>query len=180
MKEICGGSISRTKYNHESMIRQPTKLAQALGLMMADQVGTQGRKGNLSHSSSIKSLHDTQYVFHGPVYYTDDVFEFLKSRIESEPLYWLYPLFVKDSQYKEQREYRFVLHCETPVQEHYLDLQISGMMRDSLAPFHSTSSVLFKTANDARANQPSQTVTGPTPKKTQPQKEHGEYRRTKE
>ena len=150
-----------SKYNHESMIRQPTKFAQALGLMMADQVGTQGRKGNLSHSSSIKSLHDTQYVYHGPVYYTDDVFEFLKSR-ESDPLYSIYPLFVKDSQYKEQREYRFVLHCETPVQEQYLDLQISGMIRDSLAPFHSTSSVQFKTTDDTQVSQPSQTVAEPT------------------
>ena len=38
------------------------------------------------------------------------------------------------------------------------------MMRDSLAPFRSTSSVLFKTPDDARVSQPSQNVTGPTPK----------------
>ena len=48
------------KYDHESVIRQPTKFAQSIGLMMADQVGTQGRKGNLSHNNSIKSFHDTQ------------------------------------------------------------------------------------------------------------------------
>ena len=153
------------KYDHESVIRQPTKFAQALGLMLADQVGPQGKNGYFDHNGSIKSFHDTQYVYHGPVYYTDDVFEYLKSRVESDPLYWLYSLFVKDSQYKEQREYRFVLHCETPVQEHYLDLQISGMMRDSLAPFHSASSVLFKTPDDTRVSQPSQTVTGSMPKK---------------
>ena len=150
-------------YDHESVIRQPTKFAQALGLMLADQIGPQGKEGNLSHSNSIKSLHDTQYVFHGPVWYTDDVFGFLKSR-ESDPLYWMYSLFLKDSQYKEQREYRFVLHCETPVEEQYLDLQISGMMRDSLAPFHSANSVQFKTTDDTRVSQPSKTVTvtGPT------------------
>ena len=154
-------------YDHESVIRQPTKFAQALGLMLADQIGPQGNEGNLSHSSSIESLHDTQYVFHGPVWYTDDVFGFLKSR-ESDPLYWMYSLFLKDSQYKEQREYRFVLHCETPVEEQYLDLQISGMMRDSLAPFHSANSVQFKITDDitddTRVSQPSKnvTVTGPT------------------
>ena len=89
------------KYDHESVIRQPTKFAQALGLMLVDQVGSQGKKGGFVDSGSIKSLHDTQYVYHGPVYYTDDVFEFLKSR-ESDPLSLMYPLFVKDSQYKNR------------------------------------------------------------------------------
>ena len=153
------------KYDHESVIRQPTKFAQALGLLLADQVGPQKKEkdGNFSQGDSIKSLHDTQLVLHGPVWYTDDVFGFLESR-ESDLLYWMYPLFLKDSQYKEQREYRFVLHCETPVQEQHLDLQISGMMRDSLAPFHSTSPVQFKMADEVCASQPSQTVAKPTPK----------------
>ena len=144
------------KYDHESVIRQPLKFAQALALMQADQIGPH-QKGDFSHSDSIKSLRDTQLVIHGPVWYTDDVLGFLKS-YESDPLYWMYPLFVKDSQYKEQREYRFVLHCESPVQEQFLDLQISGMMRDSLAPLRSTSPVQFKMADEVCTSQPSQTV----------------------
>ena len=75
--------------------------------------------------------HDAQMIFHGPVLYIDDALDFLKSH-ETELLYWMYPLFVKDTQYRAQREYRFVVHCEKPVEEPHLDLRISGMMRDSL------------------------------------------------
>ena len=148
------------KYDHESVIRQPAKFAQALGLMFADQVGAEKKGGHFSHAGSIRSSHESQPVFHGPVWYTDDVHGFLKE-FTSDPLYLLYPLFVKDSQYRAQREYRFVLHRETPVQEEWLDLSICGMMRDALAPPQSSSPVGFEAADGESGSQHSQTVTSP-------------------
>ena len=151
------------RYDHESIIRQPTKFAQALGLMLADQMGPQGKKATLTHSDSTKSVHDGQIIFHGPVFYTDDVLRFLRSR-ETDLLYWMYPLFVKDIQYRAQREYRFVLHCERPVEEPHFDLRISGMMRDSLAPSHFATDVQFEAMANLQKDAASQAITGPTSK----------------
>ena len=151
-------------YDHVSTIRQPVKFAQALGLMLADQIGPQGQKGTMSHDSSTESVHDTQLVIHGPVWYTADVLGFIRTH-ESEPLYLMYPLFVKDLEYQAQREYRFVVHCENPVKETHLDLLISGMMRDSLAPFRSVSAVEYNTETDSEEKPPSMKMTSTTPKK---------------
>lgn len=151
------------EYDHESAIRQPAKFAQSLGLMMADQEGPLGQEATLTHSNSTKSLHRAQGVFHGPVWYTDDVLEFLKIHT-SEPKFWLYPLFVKDSTYRAQREYRFVLHSETPVEGEYLDLRISGMMRDSLAPLHAETRVHFESLADSQEPLAERSVKNPTPR----------------
>ena len=150
------------KYDHETIIRQPTKFAQALGLMFVDKVGPQGQQGTLSHNSSVKSVHDTQFVIHGPVWYTDDVLGLLEERM-SDPRHVLYPLFVKDSRYRAQREYRFVVHCETAVEGPHLDLPISGMMRDALAPVRFRSPVQFKSPSESQTSGTPK-VTGPTPK----------------
>ena len=120
------------RYGHESTIRQPAKFAQALGAMFADQTGPRGKQAHFNHFSGIRSFHSSQAVFHGPVCYADDVLGFLRS-LESDPAYMMYQLFVKHSRYQEQREYRFVLHCETPVESETLRLNISGAMRDALA-----------------------------------------------
>lgn len=135
------------KYDHESTIRQPAKFAFALGAMFANQIGPQEKRGRFTHNTGIVSLHRSQLVLHGPVWYTDDVLVFLKS-FESEPLYTMYPLFVKHSRFKDQREYRFVLHCESPVEHETQILNISGAMRDALAPPRSAIPVVFQPPND--------------------------------
>ena len=149
-------------YDHQTTIRQPTKFAQALGLMFVDTVGAQGQRGTLTHDSTLKSFHDTQIIIHGPVWYTDDVLGFLQER-QSDSRHILYPLFVKDSRYRAQREYRFVIHCETPVPGPYLDLPISGMMRDAFAPIRFQSPVQFESPSQSETSTPLR-VTGPTPK----------------
>ena len=149
------------KYNHESMIRQPAKFAMALGAMFADQTGLQERQGHFTHNNGIRSFHRSQLIHHGPVWYTDDVLGFLKA-FESDPLYTMYSLFVKDSQFKLQREYRFVLHCETPTESEILHLYISGTMRDALAPPRATSPVDFRGPKDTDGGSPSQTVVATT------------------
>ena len=150
------------KYDHESTIRQPARFALALGAMFADQTGPQAKQGHITHAGGIRSFHDSQLVLHGPVWYTDDVLGFLKSR-ESDPLYNMYSLFVKHSEFRDQREYRFVLHCETPVESEILHLHISGTMRDALAPPRAVSPVTFQRLDDSDADSSSQTIVGPTP-----------------
>ena len=148
------------RYDHESVIRQPARFARALGLMYADQIGPQRKDGRISHPGGMRSVHDSQVVRHGPVWYADDVFGFLKA-LESDPLYPLYALFLKDREYEAQREYRFVVHCETPVEMHWLDLRIPGMMRDALAPPNSTRPVCFEKVDETADGPSSRLDTGP-------------------
>ena len=150
------------RYDHESVIRQPSKFALALGAMLTDQRGPQGKRGHFTHAGGIRSFHDSQFVLHGPVWYTDDVLGFLQSR-QSEPLYNMYPLFVKHSKYRDQREYRFVLQCDNPVEAETLHLYISGAMRDALAPPRTAGPVAFRRLGESDADSSSQKVVGPTP-----------------
>ena len=75
----------------------------------------------------------------------------------------MYSLFVKHSEFRDQREYRFVLQCETPVENDILYLHISGTMRDALAPPRTISPVTFQRLDDSDADSSSQRVVGPTP-----------------
>ena len=149
-------------YDHESVIRQPSKFALALGAMFADQVGPQGKQGHFTHDGEIRSFHDSQLVYHGPVWYTNDVLGFLESR-QSEPLYNMYPLFVKHSDYRELREYRFVFHCNESIKATTLHLHISRAIRDTLAPLRTIGPVTFQQLNTSDTNSSSQKVVGPTP-----------------
>ena len=149
------------KYNHESVIRQPRKFALALGEMFADQQGPQGQRAHFTHPGGFKSFHDCQCVMHGPVWYTDDVFDFLESR-QSEPMHIFYPLFVKHSEYQDLQEYRFILHCETPVEAEVLHLNITGAMRDASAPPRAVGHVTFQLREEPSADSSSTKVSGPT------------------
>ena len=131
-------------YNDYTTIHQPRKFAQALGLMFLDQVGPNTANGRLTHRSSgtksIVSLHDTLKVIHGPVLYTEDVYDFLNSHKDSA-LAKIYPLFVKDIEHRDQREYRFVIAGNDELGKECRDIIVSGMMRDSLLPARATSAV---------------------------------------
>ena len=148
------------KYDHESVIRQPGKFALALGEIFADQRGPQGQRGDSNHPRGIKSFHNSQLVLHGPVCYTDDVYSFLKSR-RSDPLYNMYPLFLKQSKYRDQQEYRFVLRCETFVESETLRLKITGAMRDALAPPRAAGKVTFQRRQESDASSSSGKVSDP-------------------
>ena len=125
-------------YDHVSTIRQAGKFALALGMMMADQNGPMGKKGPMTHKLNdgrvFRTLHDAQLVAHGPVWYTQDVLSFLESKQDS-PFNPYYSMFVKDRKFEVQREYRFIIKSETDVAQSYIDLFVSGMMRDAFAPF---------------------------------------------
>ena len=125
------------KYDHVSTIRQPVKFAVALGMMLADQKGPRGKDTKTIHNTTFTgeyySTHKTQLVVHGPVLYRDDVLSFLKEK-QGQDVFGYYSIFTKHSRYESQREYRFAAYSETPVSEPWIDLYISGMMHDSLAP----------------------------------------------
>ena len=129
-------STLSNNYDHVSEIGQPAKFAQALAHMVAEQMGPSGQECTLSNTTGgaaiDKSMHKSQWVLHGPVVYTDSVYEALdgikdnKSRIAAS-------IFTKGKEYAPQREYRFAVLNEG-ADEAKVKLQISGMMRDSLKP----------------------------------------------
>lgn len=62
-------------FDHESVIGRPAKFAQALGQMVTEQLGLQGKFGELSESfgeeQSVRSRHSSLLILHGPVVYAD-------------------------------------------------------------------------------------------------------------
>ena len=121
-------------YDHVSEIGQPAKFAQALSDMVAEQIGPQGKEGWLSNTTggveTEKTQHKTQWVMHGPVFYTDSVFDVLEGITDNE-LRMAALIFTKGREYEAQREYRFAVLNEGADKETVI-LQISGMMRDAL------------------------------------------------
>ena len=122
------------EYNHVSEIGQPAKFAQALAGMVADQVGPQGKDGWLRQTTkgaeSERTRHPLQWVIHGPVVYTDQVYQDLTDQSDGMA-HLAASIFTKGARYAGQREYRFaVLGSENDAET--IALRISGMMRDSL------------------------------------------------
>ena len=138
-------------YDHESVIRQPVRFAFALASAFADQHGPQGQTSDFKHAfygGAIQSFHSSQMIMHGPVWYTDDVHGFLNTRTEDDPLYNFYSLFVKHTDYQDQLEYRFVLHCESPVNGETLSLTIKPDLLAALAPYGEASPVTYGRRDD--------------------------------
>ena len=138
-------------YDHESVIRQPIRFAFALASAFADQHGAQGKIADFDHAfygGAIKSFHSCQMIMHGPVWYTDDVYAFLSTRMKDDPLYRFYCLFVKHTDYQDQLEYRFVLHCESPVKGETLSMAIKPDLLAALAPHGESSTVTYQRRND--------------------------------
>ena len=124
------------EYDHESVIGQPAKFAEALARMVVEQLGPQGEGARMTSaigdSPQVRSEHRSQYVIHGPVVYADSVYEVL-SRAEDEVSRIAASMFTKSISHAAQREYRFVIFRDRDAAERVL-LRISGMMRDALAP----------------------------------------------
>lgn len=123
-------------YNHVSEIGQPAKFAQALGRMVTEQIGAQGKDGWLTGTSEgtagTRTKHKVQLVVHGPVIYTDRLFDILASETD-EVRKIAATLFAKRTTHAAQREYRFVVFNDG-VADETVPLKISGMMRDALKP----------------------------------------------
>lgn len=172
-------------YRHESVIRQPIRFAFSLASAFADQNGPESKDVDFNHTApggAVQSVHAGQTIMHGPVWYTDDVHGFLSSRIEDDPLYNFYPVFVKDCKYQDQLEYRFALHCESPVRKRSLFLQIKEDMRAALAPYGRSSPVEFRpvggTENGTAPSQPRVTTSTSTITSTKTRRNRQEARWT--
>ena len=121
-------------YDHVSEIGQPAKFAQALARMVTEQIGPRGKDAWLSGTSDgaagARTKHRHQWVIHGPVVYTDRLYDMLTEE-EDEVRRMAACLFAKPMTHAAQREYRFVVLNGGATEETVL-LKISGMMRDAL------------------------------------------------
>lgn len=125
-------------YDHVSEVGQPAKFAEALGRMVTEQLGPQGTDGWIRGSigdgggSMARTKHPTQWVVHGPVVYSDRLYDTL-TRDADDAARIAASMFTKRKMYAPQREYRFAILRDGAVAEEVL-LNISGMMRDALQP----------------------------------------------
>ena len=124
------------EYDHVSRIGQPAKFAEALARMVTEQIGPLGKDAWLTGTShgeaGARTKHKSQWVIHGPVVYTDQLYEMIAGE-EDEVRRMAACLFAKPMTHAAQREYRFVVLNGGATEEAVL-LNISGMMRDALAP----------------------------------------------
>ena len=122
------------EYDHVSEIGQPAKFAQALGHMVAEQIGPQGKDGSMTGTTidgeGVRTNHKSQWVLHGPVVYTDRLYDML-THDGDEMQRFAATIFAKSAEYAGQREYRFAIMNEGAEEETVL-LKISDMMRDAL------------------------------------------------
>ena len=123
------------EYDHISYIYRPREFANALGSMVAEECGPQGKEFPMTYSfgnlEKVQTTHRCQAIFHGPVLYVDDPYTMISEEI-SKDLRFLLSLFVKSSEYRDQKEYRFTIHAEEEPSEMYVDLNISQSLLGSL------------------------------------------------
>ena len=125
------------EYDHITTIRQPRKFAQALGLMVLDQLGHQDISAEYTYKNQegcrVQIGGKGLMIWHGPVYYVEDVYETLNS-MENDGNFPVVAPFIKSKEYENQHEYRFVIMSQIETSDDYVDLYVSGMLRDCLSP----------------------------------------------
>ena len=123
-------------YDHESRIGQPAKFAQALGRMVTEQLGPQCQdgwlRGSINGREDARSKHPAQWILHGPVVYTDRLYDTLARDVD-DTMRVAASIFTKSTTHSAQREYRFAILRDGTVDKKEF-LAISGMMRDALQP----------------------------------------------
>ena len=115
-------------YDHVSEIGQPAKFAEALARMVTEQIGPLGKDAWLTGTSEgetgARTKHKHQWVIHGPVVYTDRLYDMLTGE-EDEVRRLAACLFAKPKTHAAQREYRFVV-LNGGADEKTVLLKISG------------------------------------------------------
>ncbi len=117
-----------------SPIRRPREFARALGAMMAEQVGPQGRTVLLRSAvdrRAFRTAHRSQTVYHGPVVYAEDPdgrLESASSVLEQA----LLRVFLKPVAHRGQREYRFALWADAEPGRDRVDLEVSPALLDAM------------------------------------------------
>ena len=123
-----------TDYDHQQRIPRRREFARTLGLMAAEQLGPRGKETTLNSTfgnERFESRHRNQLIVHGPVIYTANAFD-LAAGATSEVERVFLPVFAKDIQFADQREYRFAIWAEDEPDQEYVDLRVSKAMLGSL------------------------------------------------
>ena len=120
-------------YDHVTTIQSPRDFARALARMVVNQIAPRGGPLTYTHAfAKQRTLHPSQTVFHGPVAYVDDPYAYVASA--SNPFeVMLRSAFFKQSRFRYQREYRFIVWCEDEPDDLTVYLDVSQAMRNSLA-----------------------------------------------
>ncbi len=127
-------------YTSVARIHRPTQFAQALGLAVCEHIGATGKPVSMKgtfHGFKTFEVHRTpQIVLHGPVLYVNDPYRC----IDEADAGWAKicsMIFVKSREYVAQKEYRFAILSIPLEVDDVVDLPVSGMLRDCLAPVQS-------------------------------------------
>lgn len=119
-------------YDFITTIRSPRAFARALAVMVADQIGPQGDLNAKWTQAGLVTYHPSQWVFHGPVIYIDDPYEYVSGAADTIDRA-LRATFSKNKTYETQREYRFFIWAHQEPSELTIDLEVSQEMMASLA-----------------------------------------------
>ena len=121
-------------YDADSPIRRPRAFARALGTMVAEQVGPQGRTLMLRSALGgqvFRTAHRSQTVYHGAVVYSDDPCRRLESG-SSVLEFNMLLLFMESAAHRVQREYRFAVWAQDEPGRDRVDLQVSPALLDAM------------------------------------------------
>ena len=121
-------------YDAVSPIRRPRAFARALGVMVVEQVGAQGRTLMLRSAVNgpvLRTAHRSQTVYHGAVVYSEDPYRRLESA-SSVLEFNLLLLFMESAAHRAQREYRFAVWAQDEPDRDRVDLQVSPELLDAM------------------------------------------------
>ena len=121
-------------YDAVSPIRRPRAFARALGAMVAEQVGPQGRTLMLRSAVDgqvFRTAHRSQTVYHGAVVYADDPYRRLENA-SSVLEFALLLLFMESAAHRAQREYRFAVWAQEEPGRDRVDLKVSPALLDAM------------------------------------------------
>ena len=117
-----------------SPTHRPREFARALGAMVAEQIGRQGRTVLLRSAVGggvLRTAHRSQAVYHGPVVYADDPCRRQESASSVLELALL-RVFMKPAAHRGQREYRFAVWTDGEPGRDRVDLTVSGALLDAM------------------------------------------------
>ena len=109
-------------YDCVRTIGSPRRFARALAVAAAEQLGARGSPIEFRHPyGGGTTEHLSQYVFHGPVAYVDDPYEYV-AQGASDFQRTLRAAFFKHTSHASQCEYRFVIWADVEPDELVVDL----------------------------------------------------------
>lgn len=132
-ESLC--AAQNPEHDHYWALGRPREIARALATMFARQVVPHESSVDLTHpkGTDAATRHRGQTVFHGPVAYVDDPYDWV-AESGSSMEHLLRPLFAKRRAYEPQREYRFVVWDEEARDGEHTILQASpALLRTTTA-----------------------------------------------